>query len=212
MLKMSYANFSLVLICFILKDLIHDLKSELTGNFENLVLAMMMSPAHFAASELREAIKVSSLLPYQPLSCLDLLIKLGCEQSAAEPQAACWTGTGYELDSRSVNLLRLFILFFSRERGLTKLVWLRFFHPALMQRFKKSTVFTKLVCSNLCPSPRTAYTLHPFDIVSSSLCVFLHVTFGDEVFSKIQMNLFFASRVWKKVGGCHHQRHLRPLS
>lgn len=89
MLKMSYANFSLVLICFILKDLIHDLKSELTGNFENLVLAMMMSPAHFAASELREAIKVSSLLPYQPLSCLDLLIKLGCEQSAAEPQAAC---------------------------------------------------------------------------------------------------------------------------
>ncbi|XP_076616080.1 annexin A11b [Chaetodon auriga] len=39
------------------KDLIRDLKSELTGNFEKLVLAMMMSPAHFAASELREAIK-----------------------------------------------------------------------------------------------------------------------------------------------------------
>ncbi|CAG04812.1 unnamed protein product, partial [Tetraodon nigroviridis] len=39
------------------KDLIHDLKSELTGNFEKLVLSMMMSPAHFAASELREAIK-----------------------------------------------------------------------------------------------------------------------------------------------------------
>uniref|UniRef100_A0A4W6EX65 Annexin n=1 Tax=Lates calcarifer TaxID=8187 RepID=A0A4W6EX65_LATCA len=39
------------------KDLIHDLKSELTGNFEKLVLAMMMSPAHFDAYELREAIK-----------------------------------------------------------------------------------------------------------------------------------------------------------
>ncbi|KAI3364804.1 hypothetical protein L3Q82_000998 [Scortum barcoo] len=39
------------------KDLNHDLKSELTGNFEKLVLAMMKSPSHFDASELREAIK-----------------------------------------------------------------------------------------------------------------------------------------------------------
>ncbi|XP_070782658.1 annexin A11b isoform X1 [Enoplosus armatus] len=39
------------------KDLFHDLKSELTGNFEKLVLAMMKNPAHFDASELREAIK-----------------------------------------------------------------------------------------------------------------------------------------------------------
>uniref|UniRef100_A0A672YW93 Annexin n=1 Tax=Sphaeramia orbicularis TaxID=375764 RepID=A0A672YW93_9TELE len=38
-------------------DLIRDLKSELTGNFENLVLAMLMSPAQFDAAELREAIK-----------------------------------------------------------------------------------------------------------------------------------------------------------
>uniref|UniRef100_A0A8C9YCT6 Annexin n=1 Tax=Sander lucioperca TaxID=283035 RepID=A0A8C9YCT6_SANLU len=42
------------------KDLCKDLKSELTGNFEKLVLAMMKSPAHFDASELREAIKVGS--------------------------------------------------------------------------------------------------------------------------------------------------------
>lgn len=77
------------LVCFILKDLKHDLKSELTGNFEKLVLAMMMTPTHFAASELREAIKVWSLLPHQQLSCLVLLVKLRCEshESAVEPQA-----------------------------------------------------------------------------------------------------------------------------
>uniref|UniRef100_A0A8C4HS24 Annexin n=1 Tax=Dicentrarchus labrax TaxID=13489 RepID=A0A8C4HS24_DICLA len=39
------------------KDLFHDLKSELTGNFEKLVLAMMMTPTQFDASQLREAIK-----------------------------------------------------------------------------------------------------------------------------------------------------------
>ncbi|XP_062330784.1 annexin A11b isoform X1 [Osmerus eperlanus] len=39
------------------KDLFHDLKSELTGHFEELVLAMMKTPGSFAASELREAIK-----------------------------------------------------------------------------------------------------------------------------------------------------------
>uniref|UniRef100_A0AAY4A9K4 Annexin n=1 Tax=Denticeps clupeoides TaxID=299321 RepID=A0AAY4A9K4_9TELE len=39
------------------KDLVHDLKSELTGHFEELVLAMMMSPTHYDAAELRHAIK-----------------------------------------------------------------------------------------------------------------------------------------------------------
>lgn len=39
------------------KDLLHDLKSELTGNFEKLVLAMVKSPNHFDATELREAIE-----------------------------------------------------------------------------------------------------------------------------------------------------------
>lgn len=108
-------------VCFILKDLNHDLKSELTGNFEKLVLSMMMTPGHFAASELREAIKVVwSLLPHQQLSCLVLLVKLRCEshESTVEPQATCSTCTcltrGEQtktpvLDSQSV---KLYILLF----------------------------------------------------------------------------------------------------
>ncbi|TTZ04183.1 Annexin A11 [Bagarius yarrelli] len=38
------------------KDLISDIKSEISGNFENIVLAMLKSPSEFDASELREAI------------------------------------------------------------------------------------------------------------------------------------------------------------
>uniref|UniRef100_A0A8C1LCT7 Annexin n=1 Tax=Cyprinus carpio TaxID=7962 RepID=A0A8C1LCT7_CYPCA len=38
------------------KDLVSDLKSELKGDFEDLVLAMLKTPAHFDASELKEAI------------------------------------------------------------------------------------------------------------------------------------------------------------
>uniref|UniRef100_A0A8C1AXN0 Annexin n=1 Tax=Cyprinus carpio carpio TaxID=630221 RepID=A0A8C1AXN0_CYPCA len=40
-----------------LQDLIKDLKSELSGNFEKLVLAMLKTPAQFDAYELKEAIK-----------------------------------------------------------------------------------------------------------------------------------------------------------
>ncbi|XP_073690752.1 annexin A11a [Garra rufa] len=39
------------------KDLVKDLKSELSGNFEKLVLAMLKTPAQFDAYELKEAIK-----------------------------------------------------------------------------------------------------------------------------------------------------------
>ncbi|XP_073729143.1 annexin A11a isoform X2 [Misgurnus anguillicaudatus] len=39
------------------KDLIKDLKSELSGNFEKVVLAMLKTPAQFDAYELKEAIK-----------------------------------------------------------------------------------------------------------------------------------------------------------
>uniref|UniRef100_A0A671RJ70 Annexin n=1 Tax=Sinocyclocheilus anshuiensis TaxID=1608454 RepID=A0A671RJ70_9TELE len=38
------------------KDLVSDLKSEVKGDFEDLVLAMLKAPAHFDASELKEAI------------------------------------------------------------------------------------------------------------------------------------------------------------
>lgn len=39
------------------KDLFRDLKSELTGHFEELVLAMLMTPTQFDAAQLRDAIK-----------------------------------------------------------------------------------------------------------------------------------------------------------
>ncbi|KAJ8284887.1 hypothetical protein COCON_G00037370 [Conger conger] len=39
------------------KDLISDLRSELTGNFEHLVLTMLKTPTQLAADELREAIQ-----------------------------------------------------------------------------------------------------------------------------------------------------------
>ncbi|KAI4888313.1 hypothetical protein NFI96_017612 [Prochilodus magdalenae] len=39
------------------KDLVKDLKSELSGNFEKLVLAMLKTPAQYDAAELKEAIK-----------------------------------------------------------------------------------------------------------------------------------------------------------
>uniref|UniRef100_A0A8C9WNM1 Annexin n=1 Tax=Scleropages formosus TaxID=113540 RepID=A0A8C9WNM1_SCLFO len=39
------------------KDLVKDLKSELSGNFEKLVLAMLKTPAQFDAHELKDAIK-----------------------------------------------------------------------------------------------------------------------------------------------------------
>uniref|UniRef100_A0A8C8IZQ8 Annexin n=1 Tax=Oncorhynchus tshawytscha TaxID=74940 RepID=A0A8C8IZQ8_ONCTS len=38
------------------KDLFHDLKSELTGNFEKLAIAMLQTPAKFDTSQLKEAI------------------------------------------------------------------------------------------------------------------------------------------------------------
>lgn len=40
------------------KDLMSDLKSELSGDFENLILALMEPPARYDAQQLRKAMQV----------------------------------------------------------------------------------------------------------------------------------------------------------
>lgn len=42
----------------ILQDLIDDLKYELTGNFERLIVGLMRPPAYHDAKEIKDAIKV----------------------------------------------------------------------------------------------------------------------------------------------------------
>jgi len=42
----------------IMQDIIRELMSELSGNFEKVVLALMMTPAEFDAHELKVAMKV----------------------------------------------------------------------------------------------------------------------------------------------------------
>lgn len=51
---------------WIVQDLIADLKSELSGHFEDVVLGLMMTPAEYDASEVYKAIKV--LLNYACVS------------------------------------------------------------------------------------------------------------------------------------------------
>lgn len=41
-----------------MQDMIHELKSELSGNFEQVVLGLLMTPTEFGAHELRVAMKV----------------------------------------------------------------------------------------------------------------------------------------------------------
>ena len=41
-----------------MQDLISDLKSELSGNFEELVLGLMMTPSEYDADAVYNAIKV----------------------------------------------------------------------------------------------------------------------------------------------------------
>ena len=40
-----------------MQDLVDDLKSELSGDFEKTVLALMMTPGEYLASEVKRAIK-----------------------------------------------------------------------------------------------------------------------------------------------------------
>lgn len=46
------------------KDLIEDLKSELSGDFENFILALMETPAAYDAKELKHAMAVSIVIKY----------------------------------------------------------------------------------------------------------------------------------------------------
>lgn len=39
------------------QDLVDDIKSELSGDFEKTVLALLMPPSHYLASEVKRAIK-----------------------------------------------------------------------------------------------------------------------------------------------------------
>ena len=159
-------------VFFPLRIYSHDLKSELTGNFEKLVLAMMKSPAQLDASECREAIKVGS-----STCCLSRCFNFGFVVQTAFCGSSCnnrknkskkkkflekqvkarrvgtwvmaddlWLFTISTLWSRWVfEWLTEAFLCFHRVQELMKLVWLRFFHHAPTQIFMKSPESTKLV-------------------------------------------------------------------
>lgn len=67
----------------ILQDLIDDLKYELTGKFERLIVGLMRTPAYHDAKEIKDAIKVCKNLENLRLSvkmCNACLIALKCIQ------------------------------------------------------------------------------------------------------------------------------------
>ena len=64
---MSWETYNVILFH---QDLIEDLKYELTGNFERLIVSLMRTPAYHDAKEIHDAIKVRHFPPSQilPLS------------------------------------------------------------------------------------------------------------------------------------------------
>ena len=43
------------------QDLLQELKSALSGHFEDVIVALMMTPTEYDAYELRQALKVSKI-------------------------------------------------------------------------------------------------------------------------------------------------------
>jgi len=58
-----------------LQDLLKDLKYELGGHFEDIVIAMMTPPAEYDATSLRKAIKVRASMPAIFLLSLPVFLK-----------------------------------------------------------------------------------------------------------------------------------------
>lgn len=50
----------LAFFCY-LQDLVQELKSALSGHFEDVIVALMMTPTEYDAYELRQALKVSKI-------------------------------------------------------------------------------------------------------------------------------------------------------
>lgn len=62
-ITVSYAECVSDKTCFLLmmQDLLQELKSKLSGNFGQVILALMMTPIAYDAYELRNAVKVSKI-------------------------------------------------------------------------------------------------------------------------------------------------------
>ena len=56
---------SALVFLFIAQDLLQELKSALSGHFEDVIVALMMTPTEYDAYELRQALKVSKIKKYQ---------------------------------------------------------------------------------------------------------------------------------------------------
>ena len=68
-------SFCYILLCTYipLQDLIRELKSELSGHFEDVVIALMMKPTEYECHELRESVKVLLLEGISRASIINFL-------------------------------------------------------------------------------------------------------------------------------------------